>query len=274
MATVQEPLLPLFQAAPADSKKDSNRKKSTTSVATTGQVSTVAITEVAVMPAIVDIGAAPVLAPGSKQRKAQSAVAEIASTHSIFAIDQEIDVLIEANQQEFEENGIISQESMLRFEQFLHAMNAKVDRIGGYIRANENVASCSKLESDRLAKHAKAATNKVERVKSMLMYYMKTREQRSLEGTLFTARICNNSVESVTVTDKAAIPVEYRRYEPKIDGASWDSILARLPADLRAVLESAVKDFGVNTEAIKVARSQDIEVPGAEVKRGDHLRIG
>ena len=273
MATVQEPLLPLFQAASVDSKKNSKRVKSAAFGETIDKPAT-STPEVAATPAIVDLGDAPLPTSGVKQRKAQSPVAELASTHSIFAIDQEIDILIEANQQEFEENGIISADSMLRFEQFLHAMNAKVDRIGGYIRANENVASCSKLESDRLSKRARAATNKVERVKSMLMYYMKTREQRSLEGTLFTARVCNNSVESVTVTDKALIPVKFRRYEPKIDGASWESILASLPADLRSVLESTVKDFSINAEAIKVARSQDIEVPGTEVKRGDHLRIG
>lgn len=247
MATVQESILPLFQAA--------------TGAATGG----------ASAPAIVDLekGAAP-----PKKSKHASPVVEIASTHSIFAIDQEIDAMIEANQQEFEENGMISDESMLRFEQFLNALNAKVDRIGGYIRANENVASCCKLESDRLGKRAKAATNKVGRIKSMLMYYMKTREQSSLEGTLFTARICSNSVDSVSIDDKEAIPVQYRLYEPKIDGADWESILARLPEDLRAVLIAAVKDFSINAEAIKAAKSQNIEVPGAVVKRGEHLRIG
>ena len=206
--------------------------------------------------------------------KKMSPAQEIASSHSIFEIDHEIDVMIEAHQQEFEENGLISEESMLRFEQFLHAMNAKVDRIGGYIRANENVANCSKLEADRLSKRARAANNKVERVKSMLLYYMKTREQQSLEGTLFTARICKNSADSVSVTDKTAIPAAYRRYEAKIDGGAWQSILALLPQELQIVLESATKDFSVNLEAIKVAKTQGKDIPGVEMKRGDHLRIG
>ncbi len=206
--------------------------------------------------------------------KKTSPAQDIASSHSIFEIDQEIDAMIEADQQEFEEKGIISEESMLRFEQFLHAMNAKVDRIGGYIRANENVANCSKLEADRLSKRARAATNKVERVKSMLLYYMKTREQQSLEGTLFTARICKNSADSVSVTDKTAIPAAYRRYEAKIDGGAWESVLGLLPRELQIVLESSAKDFSINLEAIKAATTQSTKVPGAEVKRGDHLRIG
>ena len=158
---------------------------------------------------------------GATRTKKQSPVEAIASSHSIFEIDQEIDVMIEAHQQEFEENGLISEESMLRFEQFLHAMNAKVDRIGGYIRATENIANCSKLEADRLNKRARAASNKADRVKSMLLYYMKTRGQQSLEGTLFTARICKNSADSVTVTDKDAIPAAYRRHDAKIDGGAW-----------------------------------------------------
>jgi len=199
---------------------------------------------------------------------------EIASSHSIFEIDQEIDAMIEAHQQEFEENGLISAESMLRFEQFLHAMNAKVDRIGGYIRATENIADCSKLEADRLNRRAKAAANKAARVKSMLLYYMKTREQQSLEGTLFTARICKNSADTVTVTDKDAIPAAYRRHDAKIDGGAWESILALLPRELQIVLESSAKDFSVNLEAIKVAKTQGKDIPGADVKRGDHLRIG
>ncbi|MDR5726794.1 MAG: siphovirus Gp157 family protein [Terriglobia bacterium] len=206
--------------------------------------------------------------------KKTSPAQEIASTHSIFEIDQEIDAMIEAHQQEFEANGLISAESMLRFEQFLHAMNAKVDRIGGYIRATENIANCSKLEADRLSKRAKAATNKADRVKSMLLYYMKTREQQSLEGTLFTARICKNAADTVTVTDKDAIPAAYRRHDARIDGGAWESILALLPRELQIVLESSAKDFSVNSEAIKAAKTQGTEVPGAEVKRGDHLRIG
>ena len=218
---------------------------------------------------------APSAADSSALRVAKKSPAlEIASTHSIFEIDQEIDAIIETHQQEFEENGLISEESMLRFEQFLHAMNAKVDRIGGYIRATENIANCSKLEADRLNKRAKAATNKADRVKSMLLYYMKTREQQSLEGTLFTARICKNSADTVTVTDKDAIPAAYRRHDAKIDGGAWESILALLPGELQIVLESSAKDFSVNLEAIKVASTQGNDIPGAVVKRGDHLRIG
>ncbi|MHB2006459.1 MAG: siphovirus Gp157 family protein [Acidobacteriaceae bacterium] len=206
--------------------------------------------------------------------KKTSPAQEIASTHSIFEIDQEIDAMIEAHQQEFEANGLISAESMLRFEQFLHAMNAKVDRIGGYILATENIANCSKLEADRLSKRARTATNKADRVKSMLLYYMKTREQQSLEGTLFTARICKNAADTVTVTDKDAIPAAYRRHDARIDGGAWESILALLPRELQIVLESSAKDFSVNSEAIKAAKTQGTEVPGVEVKRGDHLRIG
>ena len=221
------------------------------------------------------LAGAPSAAHSSALRVAKKSPAlEIASTHSIFEIDQEIDAIIETHQQEFEENGLISEESMLRFEQFLHAMNAKVDRIGGYIRATENIADCSKLEADRLNRRAKAAANKAARVKSMLLYYMKTREQQSLEGTLFTARICKNSADTVTVTDKDAIPAAYRRHDAKIDGGAWESILGLLPRELQIVLESSAKDFSVNLEAIKAAKTLGTEVPGAEVKRGDHLRIG
>jgi transcriptional regulator with PAS, ATPase and Fis domain len=226
------------------------------------------------MPAIVDTDDASTPAPSTKPRKAKSPVTEIASNNSIFAIDQEIDAMVESNQQELEENGIISDESMWRFEQFLAAMNAKVDRIGGYIRANENVASCCKLEADRLSKRGRAAANKVDRVKSMLMYFMKTRDMLSLEGTLFTARICKNSADTVTVTDKDAIPAAYRRHDAKIDGGAWESILGLLPKELQTVLESSARDFSVNLEAIKAAKFQGVQVPGAEVKRGEHLRIG
>jgi prophage DNA circulation protein len=223
-------------------------------------------------PSLIDAATAGKSSKAAATKK--SPALEIASSHSIFEIDQEIDAMIEAHQQEFEEKGLISEESMLRFEQFLHAMNAKVDRIGGYIRATENIASCSKLEADRLTKRARAATNKADRVKSMLLYYMKTREQQSLEGTLFTASICKNSADTVTVTDKDAIPAAYRRHDAKIDGGAWESILALLPRELQIVLESAAKDFSVNLEAIKIAKSQGKDIPGAEVKRGDHLRIG
>ena len=67
--------------------------------------------------------------------------ATIAADQSLLAIDRELDCLLDQMQEEFEESGQASQESMDRFQQFCEAFGEKVDRIGRFIRVMEARAS-------------------------------------------------------------------------------------------------------------------------------------
>jgi hypothetical protein len=59
----------------------------------------------------------------------------------------------------------------------------------------------------------------------------------------------------------------------RIDGVIWETVLSLLPDDLAKNLESAVQETRPDNDAIKAAVAQDEVVPGAEVRRGTHLRL-
>lgn len=66
-----------------------------------------------------------------QQPKASSSVA---ADHSLLEIDRELDVLFDQMQDELEETGVASPESVERFHTFCDAYGEKVDRIGRFIR--------------------------------------------------------------------------------------------------------------------------------------------
>jgi len=99
-----------------------------------------------------------------------------------------------------------------------------------------------------------------------------SRDLKKVEGQEFTFRIQKNSQDSVKVTDEEAIPTAYRRFEARIDGVLWETVLSLLPEDLSKTLERCVHEAKPDSDAIKAAASRQEEVPGAHVQRGSHLR--
>jgi hypothetical protein len=77
----------------------------------------------------------------------------------------------------------------------------------------------------------------------------------------------------VRITDEAAVPKSYRRIEARIDGVIWETVLSLLPEELAKNLESSIQETRPDNDAIKAAVAQNEIVPGAEVRRGTHLRV-
>jgi hypothetical protein len=77
----------------------------------------------------------------------------------------------------------------------------------------------------------------------------------------------------VRITDKAAVPKSYCRIDARIDGVVRGTALSLLPDELAKNLESSIHDTRPDNDAIKAAVAQDAVVPGAEVRRGSHLRV-
>lgn len=50
-------------------------------------------------------------------------------------------------------------------------------------------------------------------------------------------------------------------------------MLSLLPEELAKTLESSIQQTGPDNDAIKAAVAQNEVVPGAEVRRGTHLRV-
>jgi hypothetical protein len=200
-------------------------------------------------------------------------MASIAESNSLFEIDMELDGLLEEIQEQVESEGQASEHLVARFQQFCGAHGEKVDRIGHFLRMMEAREQFCRGEAARLSDRARAAAGKVERTKNMVLYYLLSRDLKKIEGYQFTLRAQKNSQDSVRITDEAAVPRAYCRIEARIDGVVWETVLSLLPDELAKTLESSIEQTRPDNDAIKAAVAQKEVVPGAEVRRGTHLRV-
>ena len=197
----------------------------------------------------------------------------IAATNSLFAIDAELDSLLDEIEEQTAQEGSPSEELVARFQQFCSAHDEKVDRIGRFLRQMEARERFCRGEAARLSDRARAAAGKVERTRNMVLYYLISRDLKAIEGREFTLRAQKNSQDSVRITDEAALPVAFRRIDARISGVLWETVLANLPDELGRMIESAVEESRPDTDTIKAAIQREEQVPGAELGRGCHLRI-
>jgi hypothetical protein len=200
-------------------------------------------------------------------------MASIAEANSLFEIDVELDGLLEEIEGQIESEGEAAEELVARFQQFCAAHGEKVDRIGRFVRIMEAREQYCRSESARLADRARAAAGKVERTKNMVLYYLLSRDLKKIEGYQFTLRAQKNSQDSVRIIDEAAVPKSFCRIDARIDGVVWETIVSLLPYELARALESSVQEIRPNADAIKAAAMRDEQVPGAEIRRGSHLRV-
>jgi len=148
-----------------------------------------------------------------------------------------------------------------------------VDRIGRFLRRMEVREQFCRSEAARLSDRARTAAGKVERTKNMVLYYLMSRDLKAIEGREFTLRAQKNSQDSVRITDEAALPAAFRRINARIGGVLWETLLANLPDELGNMLESTVEESRPDTDTIKAAIQREENIPGAELRRGWHLRI-
>jgi hypothetical protein len=201
------------------------------------------------------------------------AMASIAEANSLFEIDMELDGLLEEIEEQVESEGQASEDLVARFQQFCEAHDEKVDRIGRFVRMMEAREQYCRNESARLADRARAVAGRVERTKNMVLYYLLSRDLKKIEGYQFTLRAQKNSQDSVRITDEAALPKCYCRIDARIAGVLWERVLSLLPDGLARSLESSVQEARPDADAIKAAAMRNEFVPGAEVRRGWHLRV-
>lgn len=191
----------------------------------------------------------------------------------MFEIDRELDTLVDEIEEEIENRGEASAELMERFHQFCEAHSEKADRIGRFLRMMDARIQYCRSEATRLQERARSSERKATQTKYMVMYYLKSRELRKIEGREFTLRIQKNSQDSVRFTDEAQVPMRYRTVAARIDGCVWERLIESIPEELSRSLMASIQDASPSNEAIKQAVQSQIAVPGAEVYRGDHLRL-
>jgi hypothetical protein len=200
-------------------------------------------------------------------------MASIAETSSLFDIDMELDGLLEEIEGQLQSEGQAAEDLVARFQQFCEAHGEKVDRIGRFVRIMEAREQYCRSEAVRLTDRARAAAGKVERTKNMVLYYLLSRDLKKIEGYQFTLRAQKNSQDSVRITDEAAVPKSYCRIEARVPGVIWETVVSLLPDELAERLESSIQETRPDNDAIKAAAAQNEVVPGAEVRRGSHLRV-
>lgn len=200
-------------------------------------------------------------------------MSSIAQEYSLFEIDRVLDTLLDEIQEAIESRGEASAELMDQFQQFCEAHGEKADRIGRFLSMIEARVQYCRSEANRLQERARSSERKATQTKSMVLYYLKSRELRKIEGREFTLRIQKNSQASVRVIDEAQVPMRYRTIAAQIDGLLWERLVASVPEEMKHLLMAAIQDAAPDNEAIKQAVQNHIAVPGAEVFRGEHLRI-
>src|SRR5208283_4135855 len=161
----------------------------------------------------------------------------IAATNSLFEIDAELDSLLDEIEEQTGQKVEPSEDLVARFQQFCSAHGEKVDRIGRFLRRMDACEQFCRSEAARLSDRARAAAGKVERTRNMVLYYLMSRDLKSIEGREFTLRAQKNSQDSVRITDEAAVPKSYCRIHARIDGVVWETVVSILPDELAKALE-------------------------------------
>ncbi|MGA3374056.1 MAG: siphovirus Gp157 family protein [Terracidiphilus sp.] len=193
--------------------------------------------------------------------------------NTLFEIDRELDSLLDQIEEEVEENGSASPELLERFQQFCDAESEKVDRIGWFLTLMDSRLKYCRQQAEHFQKRARTADAKVVNTKNMVLYFLAARGLKKIEGKEFTLRLQKNSQDSVEITDASQVPITCRELELRIPGSLWQAVLTILPEETSKVLASCIRSDKPCSDAIKEALSRFKEIPGAQVKRGIHLRV-
>jgi hypothetical protein len=114
-------------------------------------------------------------------------------------------------------------------------------------------------------------------LKGLLKYFMDTRGLRSMKGRLNTISLRRNSQDSLIVEAPDGIPSEFCKLFLTIAVSDWDEMVAHLPEDhdLRARLASdAIGKREPDNAKLRVAIQAGRFIPGAQLRRGQHVRLG
>ena len=195
--------------------------------------------------------------------------------NTLFEIDRELDSMLDQIEEEAEENGTASPELLERFRQFCEAESEKVDRIGRFLtfdgRPAEILPAASRTLSETRAHHR----NKDSAIRrtwcSISSGTRMSKRSKARNSRCAYRRTVRTRCE---ITDEAALPKCYWSIEARIPGVIWEMALSLLPEELTKNLESFIQETRPDSDAIRdCSRIRNEVVPGAEVRRGFHLRV-
>lgn len=203
---------------------------------------------------------------------------DVARGLSLFDIDQALDALVEAADEEAQANdGEVPEALKEALVLYVEAFGYKVDRIADYLKAQKAEAELAQREADRLYARQKAAESREKRLKAMLLWFMTSRNAPKLRGALNTISKQLNSAPSLVLQETTHIPDSFYRARVDLTWPEWHEIVDALPScalqeRLRSFEGTAVQkelQRGVLSDAL--ARGEAVE--GAALVRGSHIRI-
>ena len=203
---------------------------------------------------------------------------DVAKGLSMFDIDESLEALVEAAEQEAEaNNGEISEGTKIPLATYAEAFGYKVDRIANYLKAQKSEAELAQREAERFQARYKAAENREKRLKQMLVWFMISRSTPKLRGSLNTISLQANSAPSLTIQETTHIPDSFYRAKVELTWPEWREIVDWLPPGrLRDRLGTAdgktvQKDLqrGILSDAL--ARGETIY--GVSLVKGHHVRL-
>jgi Siphovirus Gp157 len=204
----------------------------------------------------------------------------LAKEMTLFELDESLSLLMEsATEAAADNSGEIPDELRQALLDYCEAFGAKVDNIANYIKSQEFEARNAKSEIDRLQSRQAAAENKVERLKGLLRFFMETRGLRNMKGRLNTIWLRKNSQDSLVVDGIDRIPSEYWRVSISLPHPDLEELMRHLPEGhaLRARLAPEGYDGSVrrepDTTKLRTALASGMPVQGAELRRGQHVRL-
>jgi hypothetical protein len=160
--------------------------------------------------------------------------------------------------------------------EYIEAFHTKVDRIAGYLRWQESIASICGAEAERLSARRKSAEGRVSRLKNMLLHFMLSRGLKKLEGDRAAIGLQPNSAASLVVDDPLKIGECFFERSIGFTKTEMQELIYQLPAgELRDRLEARLAEDGwqVNGGAIRAAFANGAEIDGARLVKGHHIRI-
>src|SRR5712692_4759224 len=203
---------------------------------------------------------------------------EVAKGLSMFEIDESLEVLVEAAEQDAEaNNGEISEDIKTALVTYAEAFGYKVDRIANYLKAQKAEAETAQREADRFQARYKAAENREKRLKQMLVWFMISRNTQKLRGALNTISLQANSQPSLAIQETTHIPDSFYRAKVELTWPEWRELLESLPpspfrdrlgdADSKTVQKELQR--GILSDAL--ARGET--VTGVSLVKGSHVRL-
>lgn len=203
---------------------------------------------------------------------------EVAKGLSMFEIDEGLETLVEAAEQEAEaNNGEIPESINTALATFAEAFGYKVDRIANYLKAQKAESELAQREAERFQARHKAAENREKRLKQMLVWFMISRNTPKLRGALNTISLQANSAPSLVIQETTHIPASFYRARVEFTWPEWREIVESLPpSPLRDRLgdaEGRTVQKELQRGILSDALARGEAIAGVSLVKGSHIRL-